>query len=76
MEKKVDDTDHAQSIFHDYLKVGVSVDSVTRIGIHKTRLLKIDVPSEKLKKLVLCSSSKLHRDSNHAWVKKFLLHQT
>ena len=39
----------------------------------KTRLLKVDVPSEKLKKLALRNSSKLHEDSNPAWVKKVFI---
>jgi len=67
LERKAHDTDQVKIIFQNYLKVDVETDTVVRIGKKdhkKTRLLKVDVPSKKLKKQVLCNSSKLRDTSN------------
>ena len=76
VERKVHDTNHVKSILQDYLKIDVQVDTVALIGkkdSEKTRLLRVDVPSEKLKKQVLHNSSKLRDDSNPDWVKKIFI---
>ena len=76
MERRVHDTNHVKSILQDYLKIDVQVDTVACIGkkdSEKTRLLKVDVPSEKLKKQVLHNSSKLRDDSNPDWIKKVFI---
>ena len=76
VERRVHDTNHVKSILQDYLKIDTQVDTVACIGkrdSEKTRLLKVDVPSEKSKKQVLHNSSKLRDDSNSDWVKKIFI---
>ena len=76
LERKAHDTDQVKTIFQTYLKVDVQTDTVVRIGKkdpQKTRLLKVDVPSDKLKKQVLHNSSKLRDISNPNWIKKVFI---
>ena len=75
-ERRVHDNNHVKSILQDYLIINAQVDTVARIGKkdpEKTRLLKVDVLSEKLKKQVLRNSSKLRDDSNPDWVKTIFI---
>jgi len=53
LERKAHDADHVKSIFENFLKIDTEIDTAVRLGKkdpQKTRLLKVDVPSEKLKK--------------------------
>ena len=53
LERKAHDADHVKSIFENFLKIDTEIDTVGKKNPQKTRLLKVDVPSEKLKKLAL-----------------------
>ena len=76
MERKSHDTEKVNSVFQKYLEIDAQVDTVVRIGKkdpQKTRLLKIEVPSEKLKKQILRNSPKLRVESNPDWIKKVFI---
>ena len=56
LERKACDTDHVKSTFENFLKIDTEIDTMVHIGKkdpQKTRLLKVDIPSKKLKKFVL-----------------------
>jgi len=76
LERKAHDTDQVKVIFQNYLKVDFQTDTVVHIDKkdhQKTRLLKVDFPSEKPKKQVLHNSSKLRDTSNPDWIKKVFI---
>lgn len=76
LERRAHDTDHVKTIIQTYLKVDAQVDTIVRIGKkdpNKTRLLKVDVLSEKMKKLILRNSPQLREESNPDWVKKVFI---
>ena len=76
LERKTHDIEQVCSVLQNYLKVDVEVESAVRLGKKdpgKTRLLKVDVSSEKMKKMVLRNSVKLRDESNPDYIKKIFI---
>ena len=76
LERKEHDIEQVNSVFRDYLKVDVEVDSAMRLGKKdppKTRLLKVLVSSEKSKKMILRNNLKLREQLNPEHIKKIFI---
>ena len=76
LERKAHDIEQINFVLEHYVKVDTQVISAVRLGkkdSEKTRLLKVDVPSEKIKKLVLRNSIKLRDESNPDHIKKIFI---
>ena len=76
MERKAHEIEQINSVLEHYVKVDTQVISAVRLGkknSEKTMLLKVDVPSEKIKKLVLHNSLKLRDQSNPDHIKKIFI---
>jgi len=76
LERKKHDNEQVNSVFRDYLKVDVEVDSAMRLGKKdppKTRLLKVLVSSEKSKKMILRNNLKLREQLNPEHIKKIFI---
>ena len=76
LERKEHDIEQVNSVLQDYLKVDVEVKTAMRFGKkdpQKTRLLKVQVSSEKSKKMVLHNTAKLRDHSNQDHIKKIFI---
>ena len=72
-KRKAHDTEQVNFFVKHYLKVNAEVFSPVaswQKRSWKTRLLKVEVSSEKVKKMVPCNSTKLHDESNPDHIRK------
>ena len=75
-ERKAYDIEQVNSVLKRYIKVDIHVTLTVRLGKkdpEKTRLLKLEVPFEKIKKTILRNSKKLREESNPDHIKKIFI---
>ena len=76
LDRKEYDIEQVNTVFQTHLEVDVAVDNAIRLGKKindKSRLLRITLPNESVKKQIMRSVSKLRVDSNPDWMKRIFI---